>query len=102
MFRLTTEISLERFYNISYRFSNIVLFYTMFKFSLAIIDVYKGNYYNYTIMNYIRLASPHAINLLITIFTHLLFLRNFTLIDKIVRFTSDTVIIIILLKYIYY
>ena len=102
MFSKTTEISAERFYNITYRIFNAVMLYFMFSFSILTIEICKGNYDNSTMIEYITFIVPHAINVLLTVFTIILFIGDYNMIDDMMRMTIDSVIIFAVLSILYY
>ena len=102
MFSKTKEISAERFYNITYRIFNAVMLYFMFSFSILTIEICKGNYDNSTMIEYITFIVPYAINVLLTVFTIILFIGDYNMIDDMMRMTIDSVIIFAVLSVLYY
>lgn len=102
MFSKTREISKERLYNITYRIFNAVTFYLLFSFSILIVEICKGDYENRMMNGYIRFIIPHTINLIITVFTIILFIGDHNMIDDMMRLIIDSIIIFIILSFMYY
>jgi len=102
MFYKTREFSTERLFNITYRIFNAVLLYLMASFSILTLEMCRGEYDNGTLNRYITFIIPHAINLIITVFTIVLFVGDHNIIDDMMRLTIDSIIIFAILSILYY
>jgi hypothetical protein len=102
MFSKTREFSTERLFNITYRIFNAVLLYLMASFSILTLEMCRGEYDNRMIIGYITFIIPHAINLIITVFAIILFIGDHNIIDDMMRFTIDSIIIFAILIMLYY
>lgn len=103
MLTKTYEISLRRFYIITGKICYSILFCFMLSISILIYKMcLNDKYYDgYHLRSYIRFIIPHILNLFITVFVIVLFVGDIILIDKFMRFTTDTVIIFVILSLIY-
>ena len=103
MFYKTKEISFKRLYTISSKICCAILFYIMLSICIEIYKMCLDNnqYDGYYMRHYIIFITPHALNLFITVFVIILFMGDIILMDELMRFTIDSVIIFSTLALIY-
>ena len=96
-------MSFRRFYLITGKICYAILFCLMMSISILIYKMcLNDKYYDgYHLRSYIRFITPHILNLFITVFVIVLFIGDIILIDNLMRFTTDSVIIFGILTLIY-